>query len=265
MDVKPLLDVVGYAHRGLHGGAGGPVENSASAIQAAAAAGVGIEFDVQMSADDVPFVFHDETLQRLAGRAEDVGEMAADRLAGVKLTNSGDGIMTLADCLALVDGRVPLLIEIKSRWGQVRFNGAAICRALQSYRGPAGVMSFDPAIIEAMQAAGCALPCGLVTAATPHAGCTADGKALAADMAPLRREEQFARAREIGAAFLAHDVEDLEAGHVGEVAAAIGVPLFSWTVRTAADLMAAKSANAMPIFEGPEAAGLLLPLVHQDL
>lgn len=259
-----MLAVVGYAHRGLHGGSGGvshaPVENSVNAVMAAIEAGVGIEIDVQMSRDDVPVVFHDETLTRLAGRDDDVAALSAAELAAVQLSGSDDPIMTLADCLRLVDGRVPLLIELKSRWGKRAFQADAVCRVLQDYDGPAGVMSFDPEVIEAMLLAGCRNPCGLVTSALPHAGWPRSD-----DLQPLIREDQFARARSIDAAFLAHDVQDIEEGRAGEVAADMGVPLFSWTVRSAADLKLVRDVDAVPIFEGAEAAGQLLPLVHQDL
>lgn len=264
MDIGALLRVVGYAHRGLHAVAGGaaqaPVENSLNAVMAAVEAGVGIEIDVQMSRDDVPVVFHDETLTRLAGRDDDVSDLPADELAAVKLTGSEDLIMTLADCLRLVDGRVPMLIELKSRWGARAFQAGPVCRVLQYYDGPAGVMSFDPAIIEAMRFEGCSNPCGLVTAARPHAGWpkTDDEKEPA-------REDQFSHARRIGVSFLAHDVGDVENGRVADVAADIGVPLFSWTVKTAAHLKTARAAGAVPIFEGQEVAAQLLPMVHQDL
>ncbi len=53
------------AHRGLHDAAEGVIENTLAAAEAAIAAGFAIECDVQLSADEEVFVFHDETLDRL--------------------------------------------------------------------------------------------------------------------------------------------------------------------------------------------------------
>ena len=103
------------AHRALHGP--GRPENSRAAIRAAVAAGYGIEIDVQPSADGVAMVFHDADLDRLTGTAGPIrGRTAAD-LARLPLHGGDEGIPTLAEVLALVAGRVPLLVEIKDQDG----------------------------------------------------------------------------------------------------------------------------------------------------
>ena len=53
------------AHRGLHDLAAGRPENSMAAFRAAVAHGYAIECDLQLSADSVPVVYHDDTLDRL--------------------------------------------------------------------------------------------------------------------------------------------------------------------------------------------------------
>ena len=58
---------VDYAHRGLFDNDSEAPENSLAAIKKAVDAGYGIEFDVQLSKDDIPVVFHDATLKRMCG------------------------------------------------------------------------------------------------------------------------------------------------------------------------------------------------------
>ena len=65
-DRTPFLEVH-YAHRGLFDNDTAAPENSLAAIRKAVAAGYGIEFDVQLSKDDIPVVFHDGTLKRMCG------------------------------------------------------------------------------------------------------------------------------------------------------------------------------------------------------
>ena len=52
------------AHRGLHDRAGGILENTLSAAEAAIARGFAIECDVQDTSDGDAVVFHDHTLDR---------------------------------------------------------------------------------------------------------------------------------------------------------------------------------------------------------
>lgn len=131
---------VHYAHRGLHGGA--IPENSPEAYAAAIRAGYGIEIDVRLTADGVPVVFHDATLDRVCGVPGTVGEMTLTRLREVKLPN-GEDIPTFAELLAQVGGQVPLLVEIKGEdFGSAVCAGAAAC--LDNYDGVFSVQSFNP-------------------------------------------------------------------------------------------------------------------------
>ena len=132
----------GFAHRGLHYGAGFP-ENSLLAFAAALELGAGIECDLRLTADDRILVFHDQETWRMCSSHLMIGKSTHAELSRLRV---GDGpIPTLESLLALVDGRVPLLLEIKVdndvwRWMP------ALRRALRDYRGRHGVMSFDPRI-----------------------------------------------------------------------------------------------------------------------
>ena len=120
-----------YAHRGKHGL--GHVENSAGAFAAALAAGLGIECDIQRSLDDWPMVFHDWDFARLIGRTEACESLTKDEWQELRYLQSSDWPLTLPDLLDLVDGAVPLLIEIKSRPGyDVEWTCLEVVRALAS-------------------------------------------------------------------------------------------------------------------------------------
>ena len=132
----------GFAHRGLHH-APAIIENSFAAFAAALELGAGIECDLRLTADGEIVVFHDRDATRLCGDPSEIGKSTLAELG--RLQVGGRPIPTLAGLLALVSGRVPLLLEIKVddnvwRWAP------ALREALGEYRGPFGIMSFDPRI-----------------------------------------------------------------------------------------------------------------------
>jgi len=132
-----------YAHRGLH--APDMPENSCAAAEAAIARGLGIECDVQRSLDEHPMVFHDWSLERLTGRVEATEALDADNLEKLRMLGTDQHPIRLARFLDLVAGRVPLLIEIKSKPGyDVERTCLYVARLLADYSGPAAIMSFDP-------------------------------------------------------------------------------------------------------------------------
>lgn len=134
-----------YAHRGLHGE--GRVENGPSAFRAAIDAGLGIECDIQRSRDDWPMVYHDWDFSRLHGRPEAGEALTKDEWLALRYPGSGDSVLTLPELLRLVDGRVPLVIEIKSRRSyDVERTCRRVADALSDYRGRHAVMSFDPRV-----------------------------------------------------------------------------------------------------------------------
>lgn len=134
-----------YAHRGLH--REGVPENSLAAADGAIAAGMGIECDIQMSADNVPMVFHDWDVARLTGEAGATGQRTASELEQLCLVGTDQHPLSLSTLLELAAGHVPLLIEIKSRRGHdVGRTCASVRHVLAGYGGPHAVMSFDPRV-----------------------------------------------------------------------------------------------------------------------
>tara|TARA_B100000787_G_scaffold122955_1_gene92473 strand:+ start:179 stop:685 length:507 start_codon:yes stop_codon:yes gene_type:complete len=137
------------AHRGLHDENSQRAENSRAAICAAVAGCYGIEIDLQLSKDGQAVVFHDYALDRMTNETGFVNRYSAADLTAITLKHSGgETLPSLTDILALIDGKVPLLIELKDQDGQMgarvgRLEGATV-QALKPYRGPVAVMSFNP-------------------------------------------------------------------------------------------------------------------------
>jgi glycerophosphoryl diester phosphodiesterase len=231
------------AHRGLD--ERGSVENSASAVKAAIAENYAIEVDLQCSRDGLPVVFHDETLDRLTAETGRVAARDAAELLAIPLKGSNDRILSLDGLLALVDGKVPLVIEVKSTWGRDHRYEANIAARLKTYRGQVAVMSFDPDCVAAFRRLAPALPRGLVSERF-------DDKQHWSHLSPLRR---FAMRHLLTAAvarpnFIAYDIKALPAcaprlGHD-----LFGLPLLTWTVRTEAEKERARRYADAMIFEG---------------
>ena len=130
-----------YAHRGLHGH--GAAENSMTAFKRAVDAGYGIELDVRLSADGELVVFHDPSLERMAGIDELVRSKTADELATVKIGGTEDTVPRFSEVLALVDGKIPLLVEIKEEVGELAVTEKTI-EMLRGYAGDYMIESFNP-------------------------------------------------------------------------------------------------------------------------
>ena len=133
------------AHRGLHG-IDAP-ENSLAAFGKAIEAGFPIEIDVRPIDDGTVVVFHDDKLTRMTDLDGYVCNMTRSDLEKVRLRNSDERIPTFKEVLEFVDGRTPLLIEIKndSTVGQLERDTLEL---LSSYKGEYAVQSFNPYSME---------------------------------------------------------------------------------------------------------------------
>ncbi len=130
-----------YAHRGLHDDK--IPENSLAAFRRARDRGFGIELDVRLSKDGKLVVFHDETLERMVGIHGSTTDYTAVELAGMSLKGTEEGIPQLKEVLKLVNGKVPLLIEIKEL-SKEKEVAPALAMMMRSYEGPYIVESFNP-------------------------------------------------------------------------------------------------------------------------
>lgn len=226
------------AHRGLHDAARGIVENTPSAIVAAVAAGYGVEVDLQPSLDGEAMVHHDHVLGRLVEGQEALRDLTAADLKTRRFHHTTDRMLTLGELLALVDGRVPLLIELKSRFDGNTIVAQRAAAVLAGTAAPVAVMSFDPALIIALRQAAPEIVCGLV------------GERRFTRVSPVgRRATMLLEVIQANPQFLAWRLQDL-ATPLPRFARAFGYPLLTWTVRSPAERAAALSRADQVIFEG---------------
>ena len=224
-----------FAHRGLHGH--GRIENSRTAFDAAIAAGHGIELDVQVTADAEAIVFHDYELERLTEARGLVASMTAAELCRILLKGSTDPISTLSEILALIGGRAPLLIEVKSPGRRVAALSGAVLRALRGYKGPVAVMSFNPEIGRWFARHAPDVLRGLVVT---EAGKPRRGR--------LTRRLALWRSRPD---FLAYDIRDLPSRFAARQRAK-GLPVLTWTCRSDAQRSVASLHADQIIYEVPQ-------------
>lgn len=245
-----------FAHRGLHDPAKGIVENTPSAIRAALDHDYGIEVDLRPAACGTVMVFHDDTLDRLTHAKGIMADKSKDELQAITFRDTDDRMMSLQDLLELVDGRVPMLLEIKSSW---RDDAAATdkfvtqtVKTLQNYKGPTAVMSFDPAFIRAFRSLAPSIPRGLVS--EQYSGLGNEHPFPWYRRLSLRFLLSFPRTRPD---FIAYDINALPAIAPMITRLFFRRPLLTWTVRTKdQQLKAQKYCDAM-IFETflPKAPG----------
>jgi len=238
------------AHRGLHDVRRGIVENTARAFSAAIAKGYGIECDLRPAADGTPFVFHDLELSRLVDAPGRITDHTAAALARLTYRSaSSERLISFADFLDLVAGRVPLLVEVKSEWTPL---DPAFLQAIASqataYRGPLALMSFDPAVMAGIRELAPQIPRGIVSGL--FAGdCWWRGK-----LGP-ERAYGLTHLLDSGPAapdFYAYDVNALPTPVTRYTREVLGLPLFTWTVRTPEQRDTAARWADTPIFEGYE-------------
>ena len=133
------------AHRGFHN-AENP-ENSLGAFKNAIEVGYAIELDVQQIADGTVIVFHDYTLSRMTNKDGYTKNLLKSELQEYRLSNTQFFIPTLQQVLDLVEGQVPLLIEIKNE-GKVGELEKATLELLKNYNGEYAIQSFNPYSLE---------------------------------------------------------------------------------------------------------------------
>jgi glycerophosphoryl diester phosphodiesterase len=231
------------AHRGWH--APGRPENSLAAAKAARDAGYAVECDVQLSADREAVVFHDNTLARLTGAPGRVADLPLSALRGLALAGGDERIPTLAEFLALLAGRAPLICEIKSRFdGDTRLADRAAAVAL-AYDGPLAFKSFDPEVIAHLRARAVPRPLGIVAEASY------DDPYFAALTGAQKRDcVAFLHIDRTAPDFLSWRVDDLPHAAPSLMRALGRRPVVTWTVRSPAQWALARAYADQAVFEG---------------
>lgn len=202
------------AHRGTHDLNKTVWENTLTAFRLAAERSYAIECDVHLSADGIPVVFHDHSLERLAGRDGYVWQRTAAELAAMSIGGTADHVPSLREMLDLVAGRVPLVIELKGTPGRDGDLVERVCELLRSYSGKAAIMSFDHWLIRQFPAHAGDIPTGLTAYGTKDQDIEAHFSMLAH-----------------GISFVSYHVKDLPNRFVSFVRNTLQMPVITWTVR----------------------------------
>ncbi len=233
------------AHRGLHDGARGIVENMPGAIRCAIDGNFSIEVDIQLAADGEAMVHHDDALGRLSEGSGALLGKTSSELKAVTFKDTSEHMMSLGDLCALVNGRVPLVIEVKSHFDGDRKLVTRMAEVLASYPGPVVGMSFDPDQVLALRETMPALPRGIIAQRDYHDD-------YWKKLTPEQRNGMLhlRHAFRTRPHFVAFWVEQLPAPAPWIARHVFGLPLLAWTVRTPEQRQrAARYADQM-IFEG---------------
>lgn len=223
------------AHRGFHDLNRSRWENTLPAFEAAAERGYAIECDLHLSADGIPVVFHDHALHRLCGRGGFIFDLPAAEISHLRIGTTQDHPPTLAELLDCVDGRVPLVIELKGMPGRDDELVAATGKALSGYRGEAAIMSFAHHLVRRFAANAPGIPYGL----------TAEQVSVPA------LEAHFSMLAH-AVSFVSFNVLELPNPFVTFVRERLAMPVISWTVdRPELAELSARHADQMT-FEGFE-------------
>jgi len=235
-----------FAHRTLHDVENGRPENSLAGTRAALAAGYAIEIDLQLSSDNVPVVFHDYGLGRLTNGTGPVAQHTAAELGKVQLKGGNEGIPTFQEFLDLVDGQVPLLVEIKDQDGALGPNTGnmekAVCDILANYHGPVALMSFNPHSMAKCAEYAPNIPRGLVTDTFSNEKWAIMPRARLDELAMIPDFER------IGASFISHQWENLQSQPVNRIRE-LGGSVLSWTIRSAEQEQQARENSDNVTFE----------------
>lgn len=232
------------AHRGLHDPAAGRPENTIAAAEAAISGGFAIECDVQLTADGDAVVFHDHSLERLTGESGDVRASSAAALGRLPVLGTAETPATLTTFLDRIAGRVPVVVEVKSRFdGDERLLRRTV-DLVAGRREPIAIKSFDPTLVALLRRIAPTLPRGIVAQARY------DGH----DTMHLDAEAKHAMANllhwdETAPDFISWHHRDLPAA-APFFGRHLGRPVMTWTVRSPDDATRARAHADQIVFEG---------------
>ncbi len=245
MRVPDWLTARPVAHRGLHDRSRGIVENMPGAALAAIDGNFAIECDIQLTADGEAMVHHDDGLGRLTEGAGPLLGLTAMALKEVRFKDTSERMMSLADLCILVRGRVPIIVEVKSHFDGDCKLVKRMAEVLKTYAGPVAGMSFDPDQVVALRELIPEVPRGIVA---QRSYMEADWpETTPAQRSGMRYLKHAWRTRP---QFVAYWVNDLPAPAPWIARHLFGLPLLTWTVRTADQRARAGRYADQMIFEG---------------
>ncbi|MAD61904.1 MAG: hypothetical protein CMH49_10410 [Myxococcales bacterium] len=224
---RKWLTQKGFAHRGLHDALSNVAENSLPSFEAAIRHGFGIELDVHLSSDGIPMVFHDEELGRMTGVEGEICEYSYEELKSLKLIPGHAKIPSLEESLKLINGQVPILVEVKNYGKLIGPLEKAIAEVIKDYQGPLTVQSFNPMSLKWFYKHMPHIPRGLIAYSFP------------VEEVPMKASTRFLLKNLLFAPickphYVAYEHQDLARHRLRRLhrMRLRGTPLLVWTVRT---------------------------------
>lgn len=136
-----------YAHRGFTGNDPAVPENSKTAFQNAIDHGYGITMDVRLTRDGIPVIFADTRLERLTGASGSVENTTLADIRGLKLSGTDEEVLTLDEALKLVNGQVPVILDLQVEDDNVDSLCDEVCEAVDEYEGVFAIESMDARVL----------------------------------------------------------------------------------------------------------------------
>lgn len=212
------------SHRGIHDNLTIP-ENSLAAFKASIDQGVSIELDVQLSKDKKVMVYHDYNLKRVTGLDEDLVNLNYNELESLRLFNTEEKIPMLKEVLELVDGKTPILIEVKNE-GKVGELEARLYKELKEYKGEYAIQSFNPFVLEWFKNNAGEIPRGQLAGGYQGSNLKFYEKFLLSNLLLNFKSKP---------AFISYKADELPKGIVASLRKS-GTPILGWTVTKGNDL-----------------------------
>ena len=132
------------AHRGIHNSE--IPENTLPAFYKCVDKKYIIELDIHILTDNSIIVFHDHNLKKLTGVNKVVETLSYPQLSKIKIDKKYT-IPTLKQVMHIVDGKVPLLIEVKDMNNNSKFEEELV-KILDNYKGKFAIQSMNPYVID---------------------------------------------------------------------------------------------------------------------
>ncbi len=133
-----------YAHRGYYSKDQTIPENSLPAFARAVENKFGVELDVHLTKDGKLAVLHDENLKRMCGADLNLSDLTGSELKDRKLAGTENSIPLFTDVLKVINGKIPMVIEVKPYGGNISALCERLCTELEGYSGVYCMESFDP-------------------------------------------------------------------------------------------------------------------------
>jgi glycerophosphoryl diester phosphodiesterase len=213
------------AHRGLHDEV--IPENSIPAFEAAIAAGCSIEIDVQLTKDRVAVVFHDDIVQRVTGVKKRLTRMKFADVQKLRLNGTEYGIPTFVEFLAQIDGRTPILIEIKKNRGSKGIE-QIVLDILKDYKGKFAMQSFHPYAIRNVHKIDPSIYCGLLSSKM-----TEQEKVWRIQKAAVKNARLFFMAKPD---FISFEINSFPNRRIAAFREELKMPILGWTIKTKEDI-----------------------------